>query len=384
MWGNSRDRGVKIYSHDPLSQIKKVALCVNISSSPFSIDKMKHRLEQAKPHVKKMKAPFVYVNQVGGQDELIFDGRSFILDKVARVVVQAADCEEDLLISDLGTRRTEHRPQNGNKAEILRRALVLGLRDFLRKTNQRRVHLGLSGGIDSALVAALAVDALGPGQVTGILLPGPYSSPGSISDSLELAKNLGIKTHQVDITGLVRDSMLATSGFKSTVEVDLTEENIQARIRGLILMAYSNRTASMLLSTSNKCELAVGYSTLYGDLCGGLLPIGDLLKGEVYELAKLYNESGELIPQVIIDKEPSAELAPGQKDSDALPPYDVLDQAVRRIVENKERATTEIQKWLVQALQKSEFKRWQAPPILRVSEHGFGRGRRMPISLKLG
>jgi NAD+ synthase (glutamine-hydrolysing) len=380
MWAGLADNGAKIYSHDPLRAVKKVELEVNISASPFSKNKMNARFDQARRLITQHHAPFVYVNQVGGQDELIFDGRSFILDRTGKIVVQAAPCDEDLLISDLATKRSEHRPQDEDEYETLRKVLVLGLRDFVRKTNQNSVHLGLSGGIDSALVAALSVDAFGPGRVTGVLLPGPYSSEGSVADSLKLAKNLGIKTFKVDINSIYSEFVKVAEDFPKISEFDSTEQNLQARIRGMILMAFSNRSSSMLLSTANKCELATGYSTLYGDTCGGLMPIGDLLKGEIYSLAKLYNHGQELIPKEIIEKAPSAELAPDQKDSDILPPYDVLDKAVKFIVEEKGAAKTKIQKWLLKSLQKSEFKRWQAPPILRVSEHGFGRGRRMPVA----
>jgi NAD+ synthase (glutamine-hydrolysing) len=382
MWSNTTEIRRKIY-RNVFSKIKNVDLIVNISSSPFSRDKMKWRLDEAREHVKKIKAPFVYVNQVGGQDELIYDGRSFILDQKGKIIVQAAPCDEDLVIIDLKNHLSEYRPQDEDPAETLRKVLVLGLRDFVRKTNQKAVHLGLSGGIDSAVVASLAVDAFGPGKVTGFLLPGPYSSEGSITDSEALAKNLGIKTHKIDINRLYNATVLATGDFPNETGSNLMEQNIQARVRANIMMAFSNRTQSMLLCTSNKSELASGYSTLYGDLTGGLLPIGDLTKNQVYALAKLYNQGREIIPQSIIDKAPSAELAPNQKDQDTLPPYDLLDKAVVNIVEEQKVAKTETEKWLLQALAKSEFKRWQSPPILRVSAHGFGRGRRMPISLKL-
>lgn len=383
MWANIIENQQKVYNHDPFSKLKGVDLVVNISASPFSKNKMKARLKEAHGHAKKVKAPFAYVNQVGAQDELIFDGRSFILDKTGKMIVQAAPCDEDLVIIDLGKKLSEYRPQDEDPTETLRKTLVLGLRDFVRKTNQKTVHLGLSGGIDSAVVAALAVDAFGPGQVTGFLLPGPYSSQGSVDDSLELAKNLGIKTFKVDINSLFEEVVSAISDFPKTDSTDLAEQNIQARLRGLTMMAYSNRAKSMLLCTSNKSELAAGYATLYGDLTGGLAPIGDLTKGEVYALAKLYNQGREVIPKKIIVKAPSAELAPNQKDQDTLPPYDELDRAVVNIVEEERSAKNETEKWLIRALHSSEFKRWQAPPILRVSNHGFGRGRRLPIAIKL-
>ncbi len=383
MWSDITEDKRKIYKKNIFSKIKNIELIVNISASPFSRDKMKGRLYEAREHVKKVKAPFVYVNQVGGQDELIYDGRSFILDQKGRVIVQAAPCDEDLVIIDLKNQLSEYRPQDEDPTETLRKVLVLGLRDFVHKTNQKAVHLGLSGGIDSAVVASLAVDAFGPGKVTGFLLPGPFSSEGSVVDSEALSRNLGIKIFKIDINPLYNATFLATGGFPNENGSNLMEQNIQARVRSNIMMAFSNRSQSMLLCTSNKSELASGYSTLYGDLTGGILPIGDLTKGQVYALAKLYNQGREIIPQSIIDKAPSAELAPNQKDQDTLPAYDLLDKAVVNIVEEKKIAKTEIEKWLVRALSKSEFKRWQSPPILRVSEHSFGRGRRMPIALKL-
>jgi NAD+ synthase (glutamine-hydrolysing) len=382
LWCGIEENGKKIYSKNILNQ-SNIDLIVNISASPFSKNQESLRLQNARFHVARVKAPLVYVNQVGGQDELIFDGRSFVLNKKGQVIVQAATCEEDLVIIDLGNNLTEYRPSDEDKNEILRKSLVLGLRDFMKKTGQKKIHLGLSGGIDSAVCAALAVDAIGPGNVTGLLLPGPYSSGGSVTDSEKLAQNLGIKTIKIDINELYGKGLKAIAEFGiEKTNSDLTEQNIQARFRGLVLMAYSNRSQSMLISTSNKSELAAGYATLYGDMCGGLMPIGDLLKFEVYGLAKVYNQNRELIPKAIIKKAPSAELAPDQRDDDTLPPYEELDKAVVRIVEQKKIPKTQTEKWLYQAIRKSEFKRWQAPPILRVSEHSFGRGRRMPIAGK--
>ncbi len=376
------DMWESLYPCNVMAGVKGVKLAVNISASPFSKNKMERRFNEVRFHIKNLKVPFVYVNQIAGQDEIIFDGRSFILDSKGKVVALAAAFEEDLMMADLATKRSEHRPPHEEPIEILRQALVLGMRDFARKTGHTKIHLGISGGIDSAVVASLAVDALGPGQVTGLLLPGPFSSQGSIDDSLELAKNLGIKTHTVSITEMYEQGLKSLSEFSSLVEPDFTGQNLQARLRGMILMGFANRTGSLLVSTSNKSELASGYSTLYGDVCGGLMPVGDLLKKEIYALAEHYNKSRELIPQAIINKAPSAELAPNQKDQDSLPAYDVLDGAVQKLVEEKKEAKTATEKWLARALMKSEFKRWQAPPILRVSNHAFGRGRRMPIAVK--
>jgi NAD+ synthase (glutamine-hydrolysing) len=396
MWAHMTDGLVSIYKHDPLKKIKGVDLVINISASPFSKTKMKMRLEEAKRHVKNIKAPFAYVNQVGGQDELIFDGQSFVLDEKGKEIVQASGFEEDLVMLDLEKKRSEYRPPEESPQGILRKALVLGIRDFVKKTGLKSVHLGLSGGIDSALMAALAVDAMGPGNVVGILMPGPYSSQGSIDDAQALSKNLKIKTHTVNITPVYEEAKKAMGAFTQSAvgggpndtqgqstnqgERSAFDQNLQARIRGLTLMGYSNTTGSMLLNTSNKSEIAAGYSTLYGDLIGGICPLGDLTKGEVYALAKYYNRDREIIPKSSLEKAPSAELAPNQKDQDTLPPYDELDKAVIKLVEQKKSPSGKTENWLSEMLYKNEFKRWQAPPILRVSEHAFGRGRRKPIA----
>lgn len=364
------------YKNNPLDKIKGVKLILNISASPFSLGKNKHRIAAASMHVKKIKAPFVYVNQVGGQDELIFDGGSFVLNAKSKVISQADFFKEQVLVVDLDK---VEKIKNISESESLKEALVLGVRDFLKKTNQKKVHLGLSGGIDSALAACLAVDAIGKENVVGLLLPGPYSSPGSIIDSEILAKNLGIKTYQINIQehydlGMsIKDKL----GIVTEKELEsLAEQNLQSRSRASILMQYSNLTQSMLLSTANKSELATGYSTLYGDTCGGLMPLGDLTKNQVYAVAKLYKE----IPQASHDKAPSAELAPNQKDQDSLPEYDVLDRAITKLIVEKKASVSEVEKWLENKIFISEFKRWQAPPILRVSAHSFGRGRRSPIA----
>ncbi len=382
MWGNIFDNTARVYSSDPFEKFKNLDLMINISASPFSKTHMSVRLQEAKRHVKRAKCPFVYVNQVGGQDELIFDGSSFILESNGKIAAQATSCEEDLLISDLEKKASEFRPLETDQNEILRQVLVLGLRDFVRKTGNSKIHLGLSGGIDSSLVAALAVDAVGPARVTGFLLPGPYSSKGSIGDAVALAKNLGINSQTISISEPYAELLKAASEFQKieASKVSIMEQNIQARIRGLILMAFSNAKGSLLLSTTNKSEMAVGYGTLYGDLCGSLAPIGDLTKREVYSLARHYNRSREIIPAACIEKAPSAELAPNQTDQDTLPLYEDLDDAVQNLVEKKMPPKSKVERWVMQKILLSEFKRRQSPPILRVSDHAFGIGRRMPIA----
>ncbi|MBK9293624.1 MAG: NAD+ synthase [Oligoflexia bacterium] len=367
------------YKNDPLKKIKNVDLVVNISASPFSKIKFEKRIKIATKHAKRIKAPFVYANVVGAQDELIFDGGSFILDKTGRAVGRAEMFKEELLVWGEKKTLTLKEP-----IERIRAAIVLGIQDFCKKTNQDKVHLGLSGGIDSALTAALAVEALGKNNVVGILMPGPFSSEHSLSDAKKLCSNLQIKNIQYSINDAY-ELFLASQKLLSTnhSNQDISQQNLQARLRALVLMFYSNLEKSMLLSTSNKSEIACGYSTLYGDSCGGLAPIGDLLKREVYALSRLINQEKEIIPQSSINKVPSAELAPNQKDQDTLPPYDELDSVVEKIVEFKAEPKTKMELWLQEQLSKSEFKRWQAPPVLKVSEHSFGRGRRMPIAQRL-
>jgi NAD+ synthase (glutamine-hydrolysing) len=262
----------------------------------------------------------------------------------------------------------------------MRQALVLGVRDFIAKTGFKKVHLGLSGGIDSAVVACLAADALGPMNVTGISLPSQFTSKESRQLAEKLAHNLGIGFMEMPFDPAYQDMVKIMDKGMGPAEFGLPHENLQARLRGVLLMAYSNREGSILLATSNKSEMAVGYATLYGDLCGALEPIGDLLKTEVYELARHYNSQGELIPNGILERAPSAELRPNQKDQDSLPPYETLDPIIRRLVEEFHPPKGELEKKIHGMMLKSEFKRWQAPPILKVSDHAFGRGRRFPVA----
>ncbi|MDX9732026.1 MAG: NAD+ synthase [Bdellovibrionales bacterium] len=364
-----------------LKKVKRsgVDLVVNLSASPFTKTKRARRHDVLKKTVAHFKAPAVYVNMVGGQDEIVFDGRSVIMDKKGKVRGELVAFQEDLGVYDLETEETGYR-ESFAEIEILRLALVQGIRDFALKTGLGRCHFGLSGGIDSAVVACLAVDALGPQAVTAITLPGPFNDPSSRVWAEKLASQLGIQCLNIEIEPAYEALKNSFEGATGLNEFGLVHENLQARTRGVLLMAYSNLSSSLLLSTGNKAEYAAGYSTLYGDQCGGLAPLGDLLKSEVYELARYYNSQAEVIPSEIIDRPPSAELRPGQKDQDSLPPYDELDAAVVRIIERREPARTKTETWLLNASLKSEFKRWQAAPILKVSDHAFGRGRRLPIA----
>ncbi|MNJ91140.1 Glutamine-dependent NAD(+) synthetase [compost metagenome] len=384
IWAWPDAKGHSPYKVNPLAQVKKqkIDMVVNLSASPFFVGKMKMREYVAGQTAKHFGAPIMYANLVGAQDEIIFDGASFVLDKKGKKILSCQSFAEDLNVLDLDTLESWNKTTKLTAIEEMRQALVLGIRDFCEKTGLKKIHLGLSGGIDSAVVAALAVDALGPSHVTGIGLPGPFNSPKSLSLAKELAKNLAIDFKVVEIGPMYDQVVKSLEGSLGLKEFGLVHENLQARLRGLTLMAYSNKENSLLLTTSNKSEYASGYSTLYGDMCGGLAPLGDLTKAQVYELARYYNKQGEVIPAEIIDRPPSAELRPNQKDQDSLPPYEDLDKSVVYLVEKSGVAKTATDKWLLPLLMRTEFKRWQAPPILKVSEHSFGRGRRYPVAHK--
>ncbi len=371
-WGSAKN---------PLRAVptKGVDLVVNLSGSPFTKEKLKQRKKIWAETTKRFRAPLCYVNLVGAQDEILYDGRSTMVNAKGVPQMEAVAFDEDLVVFDL-ERENPTRSERGTEVEILRRALVTGIRDFARKTGIDKVHFGLSGGIDSALVACLAVDALGPKAVTAVTLPSRFNDPRSRELAEQLAKNLGIRSINMEIWPayeVLKETFAKATGAS---EFGLVDENMQARIRGLLLMAFSNKENSMLLSTGNKSEYAAGYSTLYGDQCGGLAPLGDLLKSDVYRLSRYYNQDTELIPNWIIERPPSAELRPGQTDQDSLPPYDELDEAVTNVIEKRRKPKNSVEEWLLGASYKSEFKRWQAPPILKVSDHAFGRGRRLPIA----
>lgn len=370
------------YGKNPLQDVKRSAVdfVVNISASPFTETKFANRRVVTKNTATHFRAPMVYVNLVGAQDELIFDGGSFALDKKGKVVAQSVRFSEDLNVLDLEELTGGMRELPNNKQELIRSALVLGIRDFVAKTGFKKVHLGLSGGIDSALVACLAADALGPMNVTCVFMPGPFTSKESSALSKELAERLGVRFVEMSIEDEYKSMVRKLEKVYGAMKFGLTNENLQARLRGMLLMAVANRENSMLLGTSNKSELAVGYSTMYGDMIGALMPIGDLLKTEVFALSRYYNAESELIPSDIIERAPSAELRANQKDSDSLPPYDQLDKIVHSLVEGLHAPRNELEQRVLEMMMKSEFKRWQAPPILKVSDHAFGRGRRFPIA----
>ncbi|MFS4458858.1 NAD+ synthase [Bdellovibrio sp. HCB2-146] len=382
IWAWPDKKGHSPYKVNPLAKVKKkkIDMVINLSASPYFVGKMKQREYVTSQTAAYFNAPMMYVNIVGGQDEIIFDGASFVIDKKGKKLLSCQSFKEDINVIDIETGEVWNKTSALQKTEELRQALVLGIQDFCLKTGLKKVHLGLSGGIDSAVVAALAVDALGPANVTGLALPGPFNAEESLTLSQVLAKNLGIAFKTVEIQSMYEKAVEAFSKGLGLEGFSLVNENIQARLRGMTLMAFSNKENSMLLTTSNKSEYASGYSTLYGDMCGGLAPIGDLTKEQVYDLANLYNSQDEIIPKRIITRAPSAELRPNQKDQDSLPPYEDLDRAVVYLVEKSGEAKTKTDKWLLPILMRTEFKRWQAAPILKVSQHSFGRGRRYPIA----
>jgi NAD+ synthase (glutamine-hydrolysing) len=384
IWAWPDAGGHSQYSHNPLLQFKgqKVDLIVNQSASPFFDGKLKIRKKLVQQTAQLLKAPMVYVNLVGAQDEIIFDGASFALDAKGKTLLQSVAFEEDINVLDLGKMEGGVRPLIQSTHETLRQALVLGIKDFCEKSGLSKIHLGLSGGVDSALVACLAVDALGPSNVTGLALPSQYNSPDSLKLAEKLAKNLGIRFLEVPIQNVYESAKKTIDQAYGIESFGLVHENLQARIRGMLLMAYSNKENSLLLVTSNKSELAAGYSTLYGDVCGGLAPIGDLTKTQVYGLCAIYNAERELIPEMILTRAPSAELRPNQKDQDSLPAYEDLDQSVDRLIRDCGSIKTKTDEWLSKAILRSEFKRWQSAPILKISKHSFGRGRRYPIAQK--
>jgi NAD+ synthase (glutamine-hydrolysing) len=384
------------YPIDPVQDFldRGATLIVSPSASPFFSGKLETRFSLLSRIGKSSGVPVLYANTVGGNDSLVFDGYSMATDSKGNLVKLAAGFLEELMVLDTrelreGGLTAQQLPEN--RWGDIYEALKLGLKDYLAKTGFSRVHLGLSGGVDSALVATIAADALGSENVEVFLLPSQYSSSGSITDAEELAKNLGVKTRTAEIKDIFQSFLTVLEPHFENRPHDVAEENIQARIRGTVLMGYSNKFGSLLLTTGNKSELAVGYCTLYGDMSGGLGVIGDLLKTEVYELCRYINREKEIIPKAILTKAPSAELRPEQRDDESLPPYDILDQILRSyLIGNKTRKEIvaegfdpEIVEQILNLVGRSEYKRRQAPPVLKVSPKAFGNGRRMPIARRV-
>ena len=383
----------RFYPFDPLELLAKkgATMFINISASPFYIGKEEIRFRIIKHHAKKHKITFIFVNQVGGNDELIFDGRSICIDKNGNPLIIFPAFYEHLQTVETEQTGASYRYHPQNKMESVYQALILGIRDYTKKCGFSKAVLGLSGGIDSAIVCCLAKEALGSNNVLGVTMPGPYSSIGSVEDSKKLAINLGIKFKIIPISEIYMAYIKSLKEqLKLGEEIDVTLENIQARIRSNILMALSNKFSYLVLSTGNKSELAVGYCTLYGDMSGGLAVISDVPKTMVYQLAHLINRKSKVIPEKIIKKAPSAELKPEQKDQDTLPTYDVLDKILYYYVDEgysikdilNLNLNPEIVRWVIHAVNKNEYKRRQAAPGLKVTTKAFGMGRRMPIAAK--
>lgn len=392
-WNDKNFWRHRLYTVDPMEELMRQnpAIHINLSSSPFWHSKRAVRREMLAAIARRDGIPVIMCNQVGGDDSLIFDGSSLALNPRGELIAQVASFREDLIVFDPFKADPIPAPID-NDTEAAYHALVLGTRDYVRKCGFSKVIVGLSGGIDSALVAAIATEALGPENIIGIGNPSQYSSQGSIDDSRRLAANLGIRYVIIPISGLFHEYTKALEPLFAGTKPDITEENLQARIRGTLWMALSNKFGALVLTTGNKSEMAVGYCTLYGDMVGALAVIGDLVKTRVYAVCNWLNRDREIIPPAILEKPPSAELRPDQKDTDSLPPYDILDPIIEAYVERYEtpeciaRANSisvELVQQVVHLVERSEYKRQQAAPVLKVTTKSFGTGRRFPIAVKV-
>ena len=392
-WNDKHFWNRRLYSFDPVEALVQAGgnFVLNISASPFWAGKRELRREMLATIARNDHVPVAFVNQVGGNDSLVFDGSSMVLDRDGKVIAQGKSFEEDLVLFDSDLLTGElHEQIEGEEASTYS-ALVLGTRDYIRKCGFRQAIIGLSGGIDSALTAAIAVEAIGPENVIGVGMPGPYSSPGSITDAKALATNLGICFEILPITDIFAGYCKVLREVFEGRSEDVTEENIQSRIRGSLLMALSNKFGALVLSTGNKSELGVGYCTLYGDMAGGLAVISDVPKTMVYRLSRYVNSRSPVIPAATLEKPPSAELRPGQMDSDSLPPYDVLDAILEDYVEQAHSAeeiardhgfAVEVVRSVIRMIERNEYKRQQAAPGIKISSKAFGYGRRFPIAAK--
>jgi NAD+ synthase (glutamine-hydrolysing) len=383
----------RLYTVDPIETLIRAGgnFVLNISSSPFWIGKRELRRDMLAAIARHHKVPVALVNQVGGNDSLVFDGSSIVLNAEGDIVAQGSSFEEDLIYFDSKTLTGDlHEQIEGEEASVYA-ALVLGTRDYMRKCGFQKAIIGLSGGIDSALTAVIAADAVGPENVIGVGMPGPYSSPGSIGDARALAKNLRIRFELLSINRAFEAYRQTLQEVFAGRKEDVTEENIQSRARGTLLMALSNKFGAIVLSTGNKSELGVGYCTLYGDMVGGLAVISDVPKTLVYRLSHYLNSRRPVIPLPTLEKPPSAELRPNQKDSDSLPPYEILDAVLEDYVEAAHSAgqiaadhgfDLEVVRRVVRMVDRAEYKRQQAAPGIKISPKAFGYGRRFPIAAK--
>jgi NAD+ synthase (glutamine-hydrolysing) len=393
IWNDKTFWAKPLYERDPVAELvlKGSTLLINISASPYTIDKRSLRIDMLRSLATSHRRPVIYVNQVGGNDSLVFDGDSVVVLPNGRIAAQASSFAEDLVLFDTETNEGDLHGEPVEETEVALRALVCGARDYVRKSGFQKVVVGLSGGIDSSVVAAIAVAAFGPENVLGVSMPGPYSSQGSRDDAKQLAENLNIKFLTLPISDVFNSYRTSLAEPFRDLPDDVTEENLQARVRGNFLMALSNKFGSMVLSTGNKSEMAVGYCTLYGDMAGGLALLSDVPKTMVYALADLINRERELIPAASIEKPPSAELRPNQTDQDSLPPYEVLDRILKAYIEDvkspKEIALhygydLELVRSIASKVDRNEYKRRQAPPGLKITSRAFGLGRPFPIVQK--
>jgi NAD+ synthase/NAD+ synthase (glutamine-hydrolysing) len=397
-WNDKRFWNQRLYGVDPVEELVRAGgnFVLNISASPFWLGKRELRRDMLAAIAKNQKVPVAMVNQVGGNDSLVFDGSSLVIAPDGQVIAQAKSFEEDLIYFDSQQIDSPNisgdmHPQVVGEEASAYEALVLGTRDYVQKCGFERAIVGLSGGIDSALTASIAADALGPENVIGVGMPGPYSSRGSIDDARELASNLKIRFELISIQEIYEAARQSLAPVFDELPQDVTEENIQSRARGLLLMSMSNKFGALVLSTGNKSELAVGYCTLYGDMVGGLAVISDVPKTLVYRLSAYVNSRRKVIPDATIEKPPSAELRPDQKDSDSLPPYDVLDPILEDYVEESCSAEQiahahnfdlDLVRRVIRMVERSEYKRQQAAPGIKISAKAFGYGRRFPIAAK--
>jgi NAD+ synthase (glutamine-hydrolysing) len=382
----------RLYPWDPIQTLAKkgATILINISASPFQVGKEGTRFRLFRNHAQRFGLPFIYVNQVGGNDELIFDGRSKALDHRGEAVAVAPAFKEAVLTLETAAPGRPGLYQPQEEIASVHEALVLGLGDYLRKCGFSQAVVGLSGGVDSAVTCCLAQQALGPDNVLGVLMPSPYSSRGSIRDSRKLAKSLGVRVKEIPITPIYRAYLRSLKKHLDVEKIGVALENVQARIRGNLLMALSNEFGYLVLSTGNKSEMAVGYCTLYGDMSGGLSVLADVPKTMVYQLARYLNRERVLIPEEIITKPPSAELRPDQKDQDTLPPYEILDQIMNYYLTEgysfkditRLGFEPDTVRWVIRAIDRSEYKRRQAAPGLKITSKAFGMGRRIPIAAR--
>src|SRR3984893_16847697 len=393
-WNDKQYWERRLYSRDPVEELAAAGprLLISINASPYHMGKRAQRHEIFAATARRFQLPIVYVNQVGGNDQLVFDGASFAMGPQGQLITSAASFEEDLVFFDSESLTGDRHDNHSDECEAVYQALVVGTRDYIHKCGLKRVIIGLSGGIDSSLTAAIAVDAVGKENVIGVGMPGPYSSEHSVTDARDLAHNLGIRFELISIRKQYEAYLEALNPVFDGGTVGVTEENLQSRLRGVTLMAMSNKWGALVLTTGNKSELAVGYCTLYGDMCGGLAVISDVPKTLVYSLSRVANRRHpNAIPENVFVKPPSAELRPDQKDTDSLPPYEVLDPILRAYVEESRspqqisdelHAPLELVKQIVNLVDRNEYKRQQAAPGVKVTSKAFGIGRRFPIAQK--